>query len=114
MKCKILSLVLVFLGVASAILVSCINEKSAESNILDVIPDNSSLVLSTSDIDSLSSLVSNGNVLVGMLYSHKSELKLPICQVVDSMKKAGVFGNHLRGEAMVSVRKDGNSGLCQL
>ena len=114
MKYKILALSLVLLGVVSALMVSCSNEKSAVSDIFDAIPDNSSLTIRTSDIDSVSSLLSNDNALVAMLYSQKSELGMPICRVMDSLRGTQMFGGHLLQEAVVAVRKDGNSGLCQL
>ena len=114
MKYKIIALSLVLLGVVTMILVSCSNEKSAVSDVYDVIPDNSSLIISTSDIDSVSSLVSKDNALVAMLYSQKSELGMPICRVVDSLRDIDMFAGHLMQDAVVAVRKDGNSGLCQL
>ena len=114
MKYKILALSLVLLGVVSALMVSCSNEKSAVSDIFDAIPDNSSLTIRTSDIDSVSSLLSNDNALVAMLYSQKSELGMPICRVMDSLRGTQMFDGHLLQEAVVAVRKDGNSGLCQL
>lgn len=114
MKYKIIALSLVLLGVVTMILVSCSNEKSAVSDVYDVIPDNSSLIISTSDIDSVSSLVSKDNALVAMLYSQKSELGMPICRVVDSLRDIDMFVGHLMQDAVVAVRKDGNSGLCQL
>lgn len=114
MKYKIIALSLVLLGVVTMMLVSCSNEKSAVSDVYDVIPDNSSLIISTSDIDSVSSLVSKDNALVAMLYSQKSELGMPICRVVDSLRNIDMFAGHLMQDAVVAVRKDGNSGLCQL
>ena len=114
MKYKIIALSLVLLGVVTMMLVSCSNEKSAVSDVYDVIPDNSSLIISTSDIDSVSSLVSKDNALVAMLYSQKSELGMPICRVVDSLRDIDMFAGHLMQDAVVAVRKDGNSGLCQL
>ena len=114
MKYKIIALSLVLLGVVTMMLVSCSNEKSAVSDVYDVIPDNSSLIISTSDIDSVSSLVSKENALVAMLYSQKSELGMPICRVVDSLRDIDMFAGHLMQDAVVAVRKDGNSGLCQL
>lgn len=114
MKYKIIALSLVLLGVVTMILVSCSNEKSAVSDVYDVIPDNSSLIISTSDVDSVSSLVSKDNALVAMLYSQKSELGMPICRVVDSLRDIDMFAGHLMQDAVVAVRKDGNSGLCQL
>ncbi len=114
MKYKIIVLSLVLLGVVSMVMVSCSNEKSAVSDIFDAIPDNSSLTIRTSDIDSVSSLLSNDNALVAMLYSQKSELGMPICRVMDSLRGTQMFGDHLLQEAVVAVRKDGNSGLCQL
>ncbi|MBQ6276692.1 MAG: hypothetical protein IJK62_08305 [Bacteroidales bacterium] len=114
MKYKIIALSLVLLGVVTMMLVSCSNEKSAVSDVYDVIPDNSSLIISTSDIDSVSSLVSKDNALVAMLYSQKSELGMPICRVVDSLRDIDMFVGHLMQDAVVAVRKDGNSGLCQL
>lgn len=114
MKYKIIALSLVLLEVVTMILVSCSNEKSAVSDVYDVIPDNSSLIISTSDIDSVSSLVSKDNALVAMLYSQKSELGMPICRVVDSLRDIDMFAGHLMQDAVVAVRKDGNSGLCQL
>ena len=114
MKYKIIALSLVLLGVVTMMLVSCSKEKSSVSDVFDAIPDNSSLVIRTSNIDSVSSLVSNDNALVAMLYSQKSELGMPICRVVDSLRDADMFGCHLLQDAVVSVRKDGNSGLCQL
>ena len=114
MKYKIIALSLVLLGVVTMVLVSCSNEKSAVSDVYDVIPDNSSLIISTSDIDSVSSLVSKDNALVAMLYSQKSELGMPICRVVDSLRDIDMFAGHLMQDAVVAVRKDGNSGLCQL
>lgn len=114
MKYKIIVLSLVLLGVVSMLMVSCSNEKSAVSDIFDAIPDNSSLTIRTSNIDSVSSLLSNDNALVAMLYSQKSELGMPICRVMDSLRGTQMFGDHLLQEAVVAVRKDGNSGLCQL
>ena len=100
--------------VVTAILISCGDNKSAVSDVFDAVPDNSSFVVSTTNFDSIASLFSNENALMRMFYSPKSDIGMPICCVVDSLKGSGMFGEHLLPEAVVAVRKDGNSGLCQL
>lgn len=95
-------------------LMSCDKSTKQNADVFDAIPENSSLVVRTENIDSISSLVAGGNKLVDMFYSPKSEIARPICCVIDSLKKAGLFGNHLQESAALAVRKDGNSGLCQL
>ena len=95
-------------------LTSCDKSTKQNADVFDAIPENSSLVVRTENIDSISSLIAGGNKLVDMFYSPKSEIARPICCVIDSLKKAGLFGNHLQESAALAVRKDGNSGVCQL
>ena len=100
--------------VVTTILMSCGDNKSAVSDVFDAVPDNSSFVVSTTNFDTVALLFSNENALMRMFYSPKSDIGMPICCVVDSLKGSGMFGEHLLPEAVVAVRKDGNSGLCQL
>lgn len=110
---NILAYIVGFLVVIT-ILTSCRDNKSAVSDVFDAVPDNSSFVVSTTNFDSIASLFSNENALLRMFYSPKSDIGMPICCVVDSLKETGMFGEHLLSDAVVAVRKDGNSGLCQL
>ena len=110
---NILAYIVGFL-VVTAVLISCGDNKSAVSGVFDAVPDNSSFVVSTTNFGSVASLFSNENALMRMFYSPKSELGMPLCCVVDSLNASGMFGEHLLPEAVVAVRKDGNSGLCQL
>lgn len=115
MKNNIYAATLVALAIAIACsLVSCDKSTKQSADVFDAIPENSSLVVRTENIDSISSLIADGNKLMDMFYSPKSEIAAPICCVIDSLKKAGLFGNHLQGNAALAIRKDGNSGLCQL
>lgn len=100
--------------VVTAVLVSCGDNKSAVSDVFDAVPDNSSFIVSTTNFDSVASLFNNENALMRMFYSPKSDIGMPICCVVDSLRGSGMFGEHLLPEAVIAVRKDGNSGLCQL
>ena len=100
--------------VVTAVLTSCGDNKSAVSDVFDAVPENSSFVISTTNFDSLASLFSNENALMRLFYSPKSELGMPLSCIVDSLDNAGMFGTHLLSEAVIAVRKDGNSGLCQL
>lgn len=115
MKNNIYAATLVALAIAIACsLVSCDKSTKQSADVFDAIPENSSLVVRTENIDSISSLIADGNKLMDMFYSPKSEIAAPICCVIDSLKKAGLFGNHLQENAALAIRKDGNSGLCQL
>jgi len=115
MKNNIYAGIIVALAIAiSSLLTSCDKSTNLNTDVFDAIPENSSLVIRTENIDSLSTLISEGNALTDMFYSPKSEIAAPICCIIDSLKKAGLFGNHLAGNAAIAVRKDGNSGLCQL
>ncbi|MBO7481974.1 MAG: hypothetical protein J6T63_07700 [Bacteroidales bacterium] len=98
----------------TAVLISCGDNNSAVSDVFDAVPENSSFVISTTNFDSVAPLFSNENALMRMFYSPKSDIGMPISGVVDSLKGIGMFGDHLSPEAVVAVRKDGNSGLCQL
>jgi len=110
---NILAYIVGFLVVIT-VLISCGDNKSAVSDVFDAVPDNSSFVVSTTNFDSVASLFSNENALMRLFYSPKSELGMPLCCIVDSLNKAGMFGEHLLSDAVLAVRKDGNSGLCQL
>ena len=114
MKCKALAIIVLLLVFGAMLQVSCTGDKSIASDPFDAIPEGSSIIVSTSNIDSVSSLFSCNNSLMQIFYSPKSDIRMPICGVIDSLVKCGMFGNHLEDEAVLSVRKDGNSGLCQL
>ena len=98
----------------AGLLPSCDKNTNTTTDVFNAIPENTSLVVRTENIDSVSAIIAQGNALADMFYSPKSEIAAPICCVIDSLKKAGFFGNHLHENAALAVRKDGNSGLCQL
>lgn len=114
MNNKLYACIIALLSFMAVAFVSCDGDNSLESNVLDAVPENSTFVLHTNDIDSVSSLIKGDNPLAQMFYSPKSELKSVLCQAVDSLNDAGMFCNYLNSEAVVAVRKDGNCGLCQL
>ena len=114
MNNKIYASIVAMLSFMAVAFVSCDRDNSVESNVLDAIPENSTFIISTNDIDSVSSLINRDNPLTTMFYSPKSELKSMLCQVVDSLNDAGMFIDYLQPKAVVAIRKDGNCGLCQL
>lgn len=114
MKCKALAIIILLVAFGAITLVSCNGDKSVAADSFDAVPASSSIIISTSDIDSVSSLVSEENSLMQIFYSPKSGIGMPICCLVDSLVDCGMFGKHLDNNGIIAVRKDGNSGLCQL
>ena len=114
MKCKTLAIIVLLMAVTAIAIVSCNKGGSVSSDLYDAVPASSSVIVSSSDIDSVSSFVGCDNSLLQLFYSPKSSLKMPICTLVDSLDKGGMFGGHLGKEGIIAVRKDGNCGLCQL
>ena len=114
MKCKTLVIIILLMTFSVITLVSCHGDKSVDADPFDVVPASSSIIVSTSDIDSVSSLVLSDNPLLQIFYSPKSGIGMPICCFVDSLVDAGMLGGHLEDDGIIAMRKDGNSGLSQL
>lgn len=114
MKCKTLAFIILLLTFAAIVSVSCNRDGAVAPDLYDAVPASSSIVVSSSDIDSVTSLVSRDNSLVQLFYSPKSGIKMPLCTLVDSLARSGMFGGHLEKDGVIAVRKDGNCGLCQL
>lgn len=111
---KVLAKSLFLIVLCAAMLVSCKNGKVADVNIFDAVPEHTSLIIRTDDADSVARIVNADNPLLTMFYNQKTEIGMPLCLCVDSLKTAGVFGGHLSSDAVFAVRKDGTCGLCQL
>jgi len=114
MNAKILTVIVSICTLCVVSMSSCSDDKDAKVDLIDAVPDGFSLIIKTSNADSLSSLFSGGDAVLGMLYSPKSELKMPVCSFVESLVDDGIFDGHLKSDVLVAVKKDGNSGLCQL
>lgn len=111
---KVLAKSLFFVVLCAAMLVSCKKSKVADVDVFDAVPEHTSLVVRTDNVDSVAKIVGSDNPLLKMFYNQKTEIGLPLCRCVDSLKNAGLFGGHLGANAVFAVRKDGTCGLCQL
>lgn len=93
---------------------SCGKIKQNDISLFNAVPESSSLIINTENADSVSKLINSNQVFVSLFYNSKSEVKMPLVFLVDSLKQAGVFGDFLSDNAIFAVRKDGNCGLAQL